>query len=319
VSAPTARRRDAAIRALRPPKAAVDPWRPLAVRLESERRRDALPRRVAVVFLAGRECPFTCVFCDLWRSTLDGDTPVGSLPAQIDAALADLGAVAAECDGIKLYNASNFFDPRAVPDADLAEIVARTAPFERVTVESHPRLAGIRALDLARRLAGELEVAMGLETVHPRVLPRLNKAMTLDDFERAATTLLGAGIAVRAFVLLGVPFLAPAEQVEWTVRSAERAVALGAGHVAIIPVRGGNGEMERLAAAGAWAAPSLSQLEAALEGSLDLPAVVTADTWDLERLADCASCFERRRARLEAMNLGGTTVARRPCPGCGWS
>ena len=37
---------------------------------------------------------------------------------------------------------------------------------------------------------GRLEIAMGLETVHPEVLRRLNKRMTLDDFERATTFLL---------------------------------------------------------------------------------------------------------------------------------
>ena len=34
-------------------------------------------------------------------------------------------------------------------------------------------------------LRGQLEVALGLETVHPEVLARLNKQMTLDDFARA--------------------------------------------------------------------------------------------------------------------------------------
>lgn len=314
-----ARRRDREIRSLRPPKPEVDAWRPLGARVERERRLGAPPRRVVTVFLAGRECPFTCVFCDLWRSTLDGPTAAGSLPRQIDLALEALGGEVAGCTAIKLYNASNFFDPAAVPDGDLEDLGRRVEAFERVSVESHPRLVGGRALDLAGRIGGGLEVAMGLESIHPRVLPRLNKAMSLDDFEHATATLLGSGIAVRAFVLLGVPFLPAPAQVEWAVRSTEHAVSLGAGRVSLIPVRGGNGEMERLAAAGDWVPPSLAQLEGALEACLDLPAVVTADTWDLELLASCDGCFDTRRERLEAMNLGGAVAERAPCPECGWS
>ncbi len=65
-----------------------------------------------------------------------------------------------------------------------------------------------RLLFLGDTLAGELEVALGLETVHPRALPRLGKRMSLADFDRAS----GArGIAVRAFVLVGAPFVPPAK------------------------------------------------------------------------------------------------------------
>jgi len=151
------------------------------------------------------------------------------------------------------------------------------------------------------------------------VLPRLNKAMSLADFESATETLRGNGVAVRAFVLLGVPFLAVEEQVEWAVRSAEHAISVGAGYVSLIPVRGGNGEMERLASVGEWTPPSLGQLEAALEACVEHPGgVVTADTWGLEGLASCGECFERRRARLETMNLTGSIAARLPCGVCGW-
>ncbi len=53
---------------------------------------------------------------------------------------------------------------------------------------------------------------MGLETVDPAVLPRLNKRMSLGDFERATSLLLSAEIDVRAFTLLRTPF-----QSEWDI------------------------------------------------------------------------------------------------------
>ena len=315
MSAAAASGEDRRIRALRPPRDEVDPWRPPDFVLERERSADGRISSALTIFLIGRECPFTCVFCDLWRNTTDEPTPVEALPKQILAALA--GALADGPEVVKLYNASNFFDPRAVPDHDIEAIVAAVAGFRRVTVESHPRLVGARCRRLGESLAGELEVAMGLETVHPEVLPRLNKQMGLEDFERAAERLAAWDIGSRAFVLVGVPFLRSEEQVEWAVRSVEHASRCGVGRVSLIPVRGGNGEMERLESVGAWVAPTLGQLEEALEGALSIPGtVVTADTWDLERLAPCEVCRPRRLARLEAANLTGSIAPRVVCGAC---
>lgn len=310
---------DSEIRALRPARPPVDPWRVLDVLEEVERGAAGQQERAVTLFLAGAECPFTCLFCDLWRSTLEIETPAGALPRQIARALEPRRGVATRAGVIKLYNASNFFDPRAVPDDDLEAIVEAIAGFERLTVESHPRLVGDRTEKLATAWTGSLEVAMGLETVHPEVLPRLNKRMCLDDFDRAAEWLLERGIAVRAFVLVGLPFVAPREQIDWTVRSVEHAAALGVGRVVLIPLRGGNGAMERLRRRGEWTPPDLDLIEDALESCLrDGGPIVTADTWDLERLALCPACARHRIARLGRINLSGAPEARRACGACGW-
>lgn len=313
-----------AIRARRPPKPAVDPRRPLGTVVEEERTPDGRLASALTVFLAGAECPFTCVFCDLWRHTLDRPTAAGDLPAQLEAALAELSESGrGRIERLKLYNASNFFDSRSVPAADLPALAALAAPFSRVVVECHPRLVGDACFAWAEDLTGDLEVAMGLETVHPEALPRLGKSMTLADFDRAAAALAARGIAVRAFVLVGAPFVPPSESVEWAVRSAQHAFDQGAESVALIPVRGGNGELERLASAGEFRPPRLADLEAALDGALGLDAVrsgrgvVSADLWDLDRLADCAECFAERRARLERLNLEGGTEPVIKCGGCG--
>ena len=320
--------RAAAVRARRGPKAAVDPWRPIAVLAERERAAGGGSRRWLTVFLAGAECPFTCVFCDLWRHTLDGPTPPGAVPTQIVAARAwpGLSATAAACDGIKLYNASNFFDERAVPAADDAAILAAAEPFGRVLVECHPRLVGRRALAFAGALAangGALEVAMGFETVHPRALPRLGKGMTRAHLERATADLLAAGAAVRAFVLVGAPWVPAAETVEWTVATARAALAAGATHVSLIPVRDGNGTLEELARRGEWVPPTLADLEAAFDRCLaelapeGAAVVVTADLWDFARFASCAACATARRERLERLNATGGAEPPISCAACG--
>ena len=67
--------------------------------------------------------------------------------------------------------------------------------------------------------------------------------------------------------------------------------------LAIIPARGGNGEMERLEKLGHFTPPTLTGLEDAVDRCLHLaPTVVTADLWDAHRIATCAACCRRRGA-----------------------
>lgn len=314
------------IRSLRPAKPEVDPWQPLGILEEEERGPDGRRGPALTVFLAGAECPFTCVFCDLWRHTLDGPTPPGALPAQLRRALEEWRETR-EGDGrpgprgrIKLYNASNFFDPRAVPPQDLPQLAELTEPFPHVTVENHPRLTDGRCRDFADLLPGRLEVALGLETAHPKALPRLGKRATLEDFDRAAERLASWNLDLRAFVLVGAPFVPPAEQLEWTVATVKHALERGARCVALNPVRGGNGEMERLAAAGDLSPPDLGLVEDALDACLELPrareAVVVADLWEIGDLATCPECAPARLGRLERLNLTGRPEPRVDCGSC---
>jgi len=307
---------DRRIRSLRPPKPAVDPWKAHGCIVEQERRPGGIVETTSTIFLAGAECAFTCSFCDLWRYTIDGPTPRGALPAQIEASLA--GIEARSVERVKLYNASNFFDRRAVPPADLPRIAELCAPFRGVTVESHAKTVGSGVLEFARRLNGRLEVAMGLETIHPVASSILNKRLDLERFDRATTYLVDNDIDVRVFVLLGAPGTPASETVEWTVRSVEHAAQCGSAIVSIIPVRGGNGEMERLASLGEFTPPTLRQLERALELSLgQVRAAVTVDLWDVERLATCPACRDRRVERLHRMNLSGVSEPAVACAACG--
>jgi radical SAM enzyme (TIGR01210 family) len=311
-SAVTADRR---IRGLRPPKPPVDPWKAHGCIVEEERRPGGTVERAATIFLAGAECAFTCSFCDLWRYTIDGPTPRGALPAQIEASLASLDT--ASIQRIKLYNASNFFDGRAVPRDDLPRIVELCAPFAGVTVESHAKTIRVDAADFARRLSGRLEVAMGLETIHPSAAAGLNKRLDLEQFDRAIDFLVERDVDVRVFVLLGAPGVPASEAVEWTIGSVAHAARRGAAIVSIIPVRGGNGEMERLQSLGQFTPPTLRQLECALDGALDHPrAAVTADLWDVGRLPACAACRDQRVDRVRRMNVSGIREPSVACTAC---
>src|SRR5262249_10098265 len=162
----------------------------------------------------------------------------GALPKQIAETLANLGGPRPE--RIKLYNASNFFDRRAVPVADVPRIAELCRGFSGVTVESPPTTSGAAPVGVGGRLTGRPAVAIGLETVQPDAVARLNKKLDLARFDRAVGQLRDHDVDVRAFVLLGAPHIPDTESVDWTVRSVERAVRAGAQVVAIIPVRSGN-------------------------------------------------------------------------------
>src|SRR5439155_19149520 len=147
----------------RPPRNRVSPDRPYAWLVEPEPSAEGGVVDVATLFLTNRECPFRCLMCDLWKNTLQAPVAPGQIPEQIRWGLARLPPAR----HLKLYNSGSFFDPLAIPPGDYAEIARLAAPFERVIVECHPRLVGRRCRDFRRLLAGELEVALGLETVHP--------------------------------------------------------------------------------------------------------------------------------------------------------
>ena len=296
----------------RKPKLSVDPWQPNGWLREAERASDGRCVSILTIFLRGAECPFNCVFCDLWRQTLDGPTPRGAIPRQIAAAIAAAGPPTAKV--VKLYNASNFFDPIAVPQEDDQEIAELLCPFDRVIVESHPRFIQGRCLEFADRLGGALEVAIGLETADADILARLDKRMTLNMVANAAATLRFARIGLRFFLLVPPPFVAAADAVASTQRSVTYAAGLGADHIALIPTRT---ESMRADIERRTLAPTLGMVEDALDVCHETPdVVVSVDLWNIERLAGCSRCAAERVDRLRAINLTGHHVARVPCRAC---
>jgi radical SAM enzyme (TIGR01210 family) len=283
----------------RGPRRSHNPFQAYARLSETEPGPDGTPWTISTLFLTNRECPFRCLMCDLWQDTLETSVPTGAIPRQIDDALATLPPARA----IKLYNAGSFFDPGAIPEADYPDVAQRVRHFERVIVESHTAFLGERTLRLRDLIRpASLEVAIGLETVHPEVLDRINKRMTLIHFQSAATFLRGNGIDLRVFILLRPPFLSEDEGLEWACRSLDFAFDAGATLCSIIPVRAGNGAMDALQRAGDFTPPRLESLETALRYGLSLgKGRVLGDLWDIDpALAEPGD--DARRARIRQMN-----------------
>lgn len=305
--------RDRWILEQRPTRATLDPHIPYAFLVEEEcsAAKEVVP--VATVFLTNRECPWRCAMCDLWRNTLTEPVPSGAIPRQIDYALEHLPPTRQ----IKLYNSGSFFDRGAIPVEDYPAIAARTKSFERTIVESHPSMLKQGCLQFRDLLSNQLEVAMGLETVHPEILDKLNKRMTLDQFSEAAEYLLSNKIALRVFILIQPPFMKPHEALYWAERSLDFAFDCGATAATLIPTRGGNGAMEALTQLGEFSPPRLDIVEAAARYGLNLNrGRVFVDLWDLRTAIPPCRCYVPRIDRLQKMNLSQHVLNTIACPDC---
>ena len=277
-------------------------------------RKSALPKEkienVATIFLTNRECPFRCLMCDLWKNTTNETVTQGSIPLQIEFALSQLPST----KHIKLYNSGNFFDSKAIPSQDHDAICQLLGEFDTVLVENHPKLTDKNVLKFRDKLGVNLQIALGLETIHPMILPLLNKQMKLEDFEKALSFLHNNDIPTRAFILLKPPFLDEDEGIYWAERSIDYAFDHGVECCAIIPTRSGNGAMNFLESEGYFQAPSINSLETVQGYGIALnKGRVLADVWDLEEFSTCDLCIETRKDRISDMNLNQEIIPAISC------
>ena len=310
----------------------MNPDRPYAWLTESEPDGKGGEALIHTLFLTGRECPFRCVMCDLWRNTLSGPTPPGAIPRQIRWALAKLAqeggswegrTVESEAGGkrrgaraIKLYNSANFFDPKAVPAVDLPDIASLCRSYDRVVVENHPKLTDERILRFRDLLAPHtrLEVAMGIETVHPTALARLRKSMDLADLERAARFCVREGVELRGFLLLHAPPLGVEELSDpdaarmWTLRGVAHAGALGFGTLSLVPLRPEQAAGAAGAGSGPGAADAVVNPVASDGGALagaELPGTRVANAHAAGWAGTAPDAGECDRTLREALALDG--------------
>jgi archaeosine synthase beta-subunit len=288
------------ILASRGKKNAVDWRKPYGWLVEKERSISGEIEDTAIIFLTNRECPFHCLMCDLWKNTTDQSVPLGAIPAQIEWALQQMPPA----KHLKLYNSGSFFDEKAIPEKDYSAIAALIQNFETVIVESHAKLINGKCLRFRDMLKPELQVAIGLETVHPEILKKLNKSMTMNDFSNAVQFLTNNQIRSRTFILLRLPFMSEVEGIHWAKKSIDFAFDAGVECSILIPVRGGNGAMDVLMDKGDFNIPNIQSLETVLEYGIGLnKGRVFADTWDLGLFSNCEKCIDFRTERIVSMNL----------------
>ena len=291
---------DSWIKACRGKKNNVDPALPYSWLVEKEISPSGSVEDILTIFLTNRECQFHCLMCDLWKNTTDQTSGDGLVSGQIEWVLNQTPDV----KHIKLYNSGSFFDPRAIPPGEYQRIAGLLEGFQTVIVESHPAFIGDKCLEFRDTIKADLQVAIGLECVNISILEKLNKRMTLGDFTGSVAFLLDNDIFTRAFILLRPPFLTEHDGIFWAERSIDFAFDAGVECCVIIPVRGGNGAMEQLAAKGLFSPPDIRSIEKVLEYGIEKQAGrVFADTWDLKQFSMCDKCHTARADRISEMNL----------------
>ncbi|MBU6236710.1 MAG: hypothetical protein KGQ51_02705 [Planctomycetes bacterium] len=315
-----------AIRSVRSAKPIRSPYQAQGYLLEREPLEGGRTAACATYFLTGSECRFTCSFCDLWKYTINTQTPIGSLARQIESLHHILQSQGERFDWLKLYNASNFFDPYNVPIEDHAGIASACESASRLVVENHAKLTsstqGLRWIrSFQQMLRPKLEIAMGLESIDPDAERLMNKLMRRSDFEAACDRLRECGIAVRVFVILQPPGTEPGKALDWCVKTCKYAFERGAERCSIIPARQGNGWIDRLEEQRLWAPPTLplveSTLRAALENLSATGRIVSVDMWDWESLkGGCDRCRKILYDTMVEMNFEQRAIPREACPFC---
>jgi len=301
---------DRMIISLRGNRNQVVPEIPYGWLIEKELTQSGKIEETGIIFLTNRECGYHCLMCDLWKNTTDYTIAVGDIPRQIELALEHMPGV----KHLKLYNSGSFFDKRAIPEEDYQKIALLLKGFKTVIVESHPRLINKKCLKFRDMLEPELQISMGLETVNPEILRKLNKQMSIEDFAVAVSFLSKQKIASRAFILLRPPWLNEEEGVFWAERSIDFAFNEGVECCTVIPVRAGNGAMDFLMKNGEFSPPDIHSLEIVLEYGIGLKkGRVFADTWDLGLFSKCEKCLDKRTNRLIKMNLTQIIIPHTEC------
>jgi len=314
----TASTRTKWIRALREPTSRPGALSSPATLVEQEMGAEGSLLKTATIFLINRECPWTCVMCDLWKHTTLEPMSPGHAPVQLNSALRQLEKASEHrISQIKIYNSGSFFDTKAIYTADYMRIANALSGYDRIIVENHPKLSGKHISLFKELLAPQLEIAMGLEVADDPLLDKLNKRFSLKDYMTACEFLNEQSIAHRAFIMVQPPFTGQAEALNLCQKSVRFAFEQKASCVSLIPSRATTGAMHALKNQGYFAQPTIHTLESCFTHALQMNrGRVFVDLWDLEMFSECKVCFELRHARFQQMNQFQKILPEIQCPMC---
>lgn len=182
--------------------------------------------RAFVLILKTRGCYWAdlkgCSMCGYAKDTLGRSATPAELAEQLGRALERYR----DEPYVKIYTSGSFLDDREVDPASRTAIAGAFAGrARRLLVETLPEFATEATLGpLREAFAGELEVALGLETTDPVVLSRyVHKSASPAEYLAAADRVRGLGARPKGYLLLKPPYLTEGEAVEDVVRSVREA------------------------------------------------------------------------------------------------
>jgi archaeosine synthase beta-subunit len=196
-----------------------------------------------VVILKTRGCYWAdlkgCSMCGYSKDTLGRSATPAELAEQLARALPRYRGE----PYVKFYTSGSFLDDREVDAESRRAIVsAFSGKARRLLFETLPEFATPEALrPLKEAFAGEIEVALGLESTDPVVLSRyVHKSAAPSDYLAAGDRVRALGLRAKAYLLLKPPYLSEGEAIDDVVRSTREA----AGHfdaLSVNPVHIQNG------------------------------------------------------------------------------
>ena len=179
-----------------------------------------------VLILRTRGCYWAdakgCSMCGYSKDTLGRSATPPELAEQLSHALHRYR----EEPYVKIYTSGSFLDDREVdPESRRAIVGAFSGRARRLLFETLPEFATAERIDPLRSgFAGEIEVALGLESTDPTILSRyVHKAESPTEYLATGDRLKSWGARSKAYLLLKPPYLTESESLDDTVRSVAEA------------------------------------------------------------------------------------------------
>ncbi|HZY70711.1 MAG TPA: archaeosine biosynthesis radical SAM protein RaSEA [Thermoplasmata archaeon] len=264
-----------------------------------------------VLILRTRGCYWAdvkgCSMCGYAKDTLGRSATPEELARQVERALARYR----DEPYVKIYTSGSFLDDREVdPSSRVAVVRSFAGRARRLLIETLPEFAtGDNIGPLREAFAGDLEVALGLESTQEPVLRRLiNKNAPPSQYLEAADRLRTLGAHPKAYLLLKPPYLTERESVEDLVESVR--VAHGRFEtISVNPVHIQNGTVvewlfrrHRYRPPWLWSLVEAMRRGAELRGAARLVTFPTAGGRP-RGPHNCGRCDARVLAALEAASL----------------